>query len=115
MLTCLEATADGVLGVAAEQDDGGAGDDFLQVKHLRVVCGSDGQSADLTMIVDGTEQTVHATGDGPVDEVAERSAENQRQPEAREVQRVVIVVERIEVAVIGLADRHGRVEGEVGR
>ncbi len=43
------------------------GDDYLQVKHLRVVCGSDGQSADLTMIVDGEEKTVHATGDGPVD------------------------------------------------
>ena len=43
------------------------GDDHLQVKHLHVVCGSDGQSADLTMIVDGEEKTVHATGDGPVD------------------------------------------------
>ncbi|WCR10094.1 2-isopropylmalate synthase [Paracoccus stylophorae] len=42
-------------------------DDHLQVKHLRVICGSDGQSADLTMIVDGQEKTVHATGDGPVD------------------------------------------------
>ena len=54
--------------VALVQDaSANTGDDFLQVKHLRVVCGSDGQSADLTMIVDGTEQTVHATGDGPVD------------------------------------------------
>ena len=42
-------------------------EDHLQVKHLRVVCGSDGQEADLTMIVDGEEKTVHATGDGPVD------------------------------------------------
>ena len=41
--------------------------DHLQVKHLRVVCGTDGQSADLTMLVDGEEKTVHATGDGPVD------------------------------------------------
>ncbi len=41
--------------------------DYLQVKHLRVVCGSDGQSADLTMIVGDEEKTVHATGDGPVD------------------------------------------------
>ncbi|MDB6182046.1 2-isopropylmalate synthase [Paracoccus fistulariae] len=41
--------------------------DHMQVKHLRVVCGSDGQSADLTMIVDGEEKTVHAEGDGPVD------------------------------------------------
>ncbi|WP_295042295.1 2-isopropylmalate synthase [uncultured Paracoccus sp.] len=54
--------------VALVQDaSANTGDDFLQVKHLRVVCGSDGQSADLTMIVDGQEQTVHATGDGPVD------------------------------------------------
>lgn len=42
-------------------------EDHLQVKHLRVVCGSDGQSADLTMVVDGEEKTVSATGDGPVD------------------------------------------------
>ncbi|WP_347266354.1 2-isopropylmalate synthase [Paracoccus sp. (in: a-proteobacteria)] len=41
--------------------------DFLQVKHLRVVCGSDGQSADLTMIVGDAEKSVHAEGDGPVD------------------------------------------------
>ncbi|QIR85919.1 2-isopropylmalate synthase [Paracoccus sp. AK26] len=54
--------------VALVQDaSANTGDDFLQVKHLRVVCGSDGQSADLTMIVDGQEKTVHATGDGPVD------------------------------------------------
>ena len=32
-----------------------------------MICGSDGQSADLTMLVDGAEKTVHATGDGPVD------------------------------------------------
>ncbi len=42
-------------------------DDYLQVKHLRVVCGTDGQSADLTMLVGGEEQAVHAEGDGPVD------------------------------------------------
>ena len=44
-------------------------DDYLQVKHLRVICGSDGQSADLTMIVDGEEKTASTTGDGPVDAV----------------------------------------------
>lgn len=42
-------------------------DDHLQVKHLRVICGSDGQSADLTLSVEGVETTVHAEGDGPVD------------------------------------------------
>ncbi|MFD1797625.1 2-isopropylmalate synthase [Paracoccus aurantiacus] len=44
-------------------------EDYLQVKHLRVICGSDGQSADLTMIVDGQEKTASTTGDGPVDAV----------------------------------------------
>ncbi len=54
--------------IALMQDSAAnTGEDHLQVKHLRVICGSDGQSADLTMIVDGQEQTVHATGDGPVD------------------------------------------------
>ena len=54
--------------VALMQDSvANTGDDHLQVRHLRVVCGSDGQSAELTMIVDGQEKTVHATGDGPVD------------------------------------------------
>ena len=44
-------------------------DDYLQVKHLRVICGSDGQSADLTLVVDGQDQTASTTGDGPVDAV----------------------------------------------
>lgn len=48
--------------IAANTDE-----DHLQVKHLHVVCGSDGQSADLTMIVGGEERKVHASGDGPVD------------------------------------------------
>ncbi|TKW67782.1 MAG: 2-isopropylmalate synthase [Paracoccus denitrificans] len=56
--------------VALMQDTtANTGDDYLQVKHLRVVCGSDGQSADLTMIVDGQERTASTTGDGPVDAV----------------------------------------------
>ena len=42
--------------------------DYMQVKHLRVVCGTDSpQTADLTLVIDGREHTVHATGDGPVD------------------------------------------------
>ncbi|WP_299847112.1 2-isopropylmalate synthase [uncultured Paracoccus sp.] len=54
--------------VALMQDSAAnTAEDHLQVKHLRVVCGSDGQSADLTMLVDGEEKTVHASGDGPVD------------------------------------------------
>ncbi len=54
--------------VALMQDSAAnTGEDHLQVRHLRVICGSDGQSADLTMSVDGEDRTVHATGDGPVD------------------------------------------------
>ena len=40
----------------------------LQIKSLRVVCGTDGpQTADLTMIIDGVEHSTTQTGDGPVD------------------------------------------------
>ena len=41
--------------------------DFLQVKWLRVVCGSDGQEAELKMLVDGAEAQARCSGDGPVD------------------------------------------------
>ena len=42
--------------------------DTLQVKRLRVVCGTDGpQEAELTMLIDGVEHSIDATGDGPVD------------------------------------------------
>ena len=54
--------------VALMQDSAANTDsDHLQVRHLRVVCGSDGQSAALTMIVDGTEKSAETSGDGPVD------------------------------------------------
>ncbi len=40
----------------------------LQVKFLRVVCGTEApQSADLILAVDGVDQQVTAQGDGPVD------------------------------------------------
>jgi len=43
-------------------------EDHLKLKHLRVVCGTEGpQTADLTLEIDGVEKAVHATGDGPVD------------------------------------------------
>jgi 2-isopropylmalate synthase len=43
-------------------------DDHLQVKYLRVVCGTQApQTADLILSVDGTDHTVTAEGDGPVD------------------------------------------------
>ena len=42
--------------------------DTLQVKRLRVICGTEGpQEAELTMSVDGVDHTIDATGDGPVD------------------------------------------------
>lgn len=45
-------------------------DDRLQVKFLRVICGTEApQSADLTLTVDGEDRQVTATGDGPVDAV----------------------------------------------
>ncbi len=42
--------------------------DRIQLKHLRVVCGTDGpQEADMTLVIDGVEGHIVATGDGPVD------------------------------------------------
>ena len=43
-------------------------DAYLQIRRLRVICGTDGpQEAELTMSVGGIEKFVDATGDGPVD------------------------------------------------
>jgi 2-isopropylmalate synthase len=45
-----------------------SGDDYLQLRRLRVVCGTEGpQEAELTMLVGDVEKSVDATGDGPVD------------------------------------------------
>ena len=42
--------------------------DHMQVKRLRVVCGTDGpQEAELTLTIAGTDHSIDATGDGPVD------------------------------------------------
>ena len=43
--------------------------DRIQVKSLRVVCGTDRpQMVDLVLTIDGVpKQATHATGDGPVD------------------------------------------------
>ena len=42
--------------------------DHLQVKRLRVVCGTEGpQEAELTLTIDGVDHSIDATGDGPVD------------------------------------------------
>ena len=42
--------------------------DTLQVKRLRVVCGTEGpREAALTLTIEGVDHAVEATGDGPVD------------------------------------------------
>ncbi len=42
--------------------------DHMQIRRLRVVCGTDGpQEAQMTLAIDGVEHKVEATGDGPVD------------------------------------------------
>jgi 2-isopropylmalate synthase len=55
--------------IALVQDQGThAANDRIQLKHLRVVCGTESpQTADMTLSIDGIEHEVHATGDGPVD------------------------------------------------
>jgi 2-isopropylmalate synthase len=55
--------------IALVQDSAtAAAHDTLQVKRLRVVCGTDGpQEAELTLTIDGTDHSIDATGDGPVD------------------------------------------------
>lgn len=45
-----------------------AAHDRIQVKFLRVICGTEApQSADLTLTIDGTDHQVTTQGDGPVD------------------------------------------------
>ncbi|MEZ7812966.1 MAG: 2-isopropylmalate synthase [Paracoccaceae bacterium] len=42
--------------------------DTLQIKRLRVVCGTEGpQEAKLTLTIEGVDHSIDATGDGPVD------------------------------------------------
>ncbi|MCU0829265.1 MAG: 2-isopropylmalate synthase, partial [Tabrizicola sp.] len=42
--------------------------EFLQLKKLRVVCGTEGpQEADMILTIDGKDHNIDATGDGPVD------------------------------------------------
>ncbi len=54
--------------IALMVDGTDAANDRIQVKFLRVICGTEApQSADLTLTIDGTDHQVTATGDGPVD------------------------------------------------
>jgi 2-isopropylmalate synthase len=42
--------------------------EYLQLKKLRVVCGTEGpQEADMILSIDGKDHHIDATGDGPVD------------------------------------------------
>jgi len=46
----------------------GAGEETIQLQHLRVVCGTEGpQTADMTLLIDGKQAHTETTGDGPVD------------------------------------------------
>ncbi|MCI2399351.1 2-isopropylmalate synthase [Aliiroseovarius subalbicans] len=54
--------------IALMKDGTDAANDRIQVKFLRVICGTEApQSADLTLEVDGKDFQKTATGDGPVD------------------------------------------------
>ncbi|MBI1198401.1 MAG: 2-isopropylmalate synthase [Phenylobacterium sp.] len=56
--------------VALVDDALASGADKVQVKHLRVIAGTEGpQEAFLTVTIDGEEKAANATGDGPVDAV----------------------------------------------
>jgi 2-isopropylmalate synthase len=64
-----EVYDDDLIALLADSSSSTA-DDHLQVRKLRVVCGTEGpQEAELTLAIDGKEQFIDATGDGPVDAV----------------------------------------------
>ncbi|TNC49018.1 2-isopropylmalate synthase [Rubellimicrobium rubrum] len=60
-----EVWDDDLIALVTQND---ASQDRLRLKHLRVICGTDGpQKADIVLEIDGQERSVTATGDGPVD------------------------------------------------
>ena len=62
-----EVFEDDLLALMRDQESGEA-HDRIQVKFLRVICGTEApQSADLILSIDGAEQRTTAQGDGPVD------------------------------------------------
>ncbi len=62
-----EVFKDDLLALMRDQATGEA-HDRIQVKFLRVICGTEApQSADLILSIDGTEHRTTAQGDGPVD------------------------------------------------
>jgi 2-isopropylmalate synthase len=62
-----EVYDDDLLALVSDSDTHEA-HDTLQVRRLRVICGTEGpQEAELTLAIDGVEHSIDATGDGPVD------------------------------------------------
>jgi 2-isopropylmalate synthase len=62
-----EVFEDDLLALMRDQESGDA-HDRIQVKFLRVICGTEApQSADLTLTIDGVDRQTTAQGDGPVD------------------------------------------------
>jgi 2-isopropylmalate synthase len=62
-----EVFEDDLIALMRDQESGETYD-RIQVKFLRVICGTEApQSADLILSVDGKEERVTAQGDGPVD------------------------------------------------
>ncbi|QMU58634.1 MAG: 2-isopropylmalate synthase [Boseongicola sp.] len=62
-----EVFEDDLLALMRDQESGDA-HDHIQVKFLRVICGTEApQSADLTLTIDGEDKQTTAQGDGPVD------------------------------------------------
>ncbi|MES2034957.1 MAG: 2-isopropylmalate synthase [Pseudomonadota bacterium] len=55
--------------IALVDDALARGSERIRVVHLKVIAGTEGQSAELTLDVDGVEQSAEASGDGPVDAV----------------------------------------------
>jgi 2-isopropylmalate synthase len=55
--------------IALVDDALARGSERIRVVHLRVVAGTEGQSAELTLSVDEVEKKAEASGDGPVDAV----------------------------------------------
>ena len=62
-----EVFDDDILALVEEQT-ADAGAEHIKLKFLRVICGTEApQSADIILEIDGTEKSVTAQGDGPVD------------------------------------------------
>jgi 2-isopropylmalate synthase len=62
-----EVYDDDLIALMRDQETGEV-HDTLQVRRLRVVCGTEGpQEAELTLAIDGVDHSIDATGDGPVD------------------------------------------------